>query len=643
MPTIIQSLGSLAEFHPDWLPRGSYGSLGFYDGYTHDYQVIYRTQPNVRTVVDFLARNIAQLGLHVYRRVSETDRVRERDHGLAKTIARPNAFTTRYRLIEALVSDLGIYFKALWLKVPNSTGGVALLRVPPHLVSVKGGLVPTEFKVNLGAKTLTLKPEQVVYFRGYNPDSTLDGLSPLETLRRILAEEAASSEYREHYWKNSARMGGFISRPKDAPEWGEVARERFRAEFEALYSGAEASGRTAILEDGMEWKPGTFNSQESQYLEGRKLTREECARAYHVPLPMVGILDHATFSNISEQHKNLYQDCLGPWLTAITEEIDLQLLPEYDDSEGIYTEFNIQAKLAGSFEDQVKALQSAVGAPYMTRAEARARMNLPDVGGDSHQLVTPLNVLVGGQASPTDSAPKSLPAPRAKADEGEIDPSLPKVRAQHEAKWTQVLSAFFGRQRAAVESKLGAKRWKATALEDVFDAERWDRELGGDLLALATATATVFGEYVAEQAEAEFDADAMAAFLAENVRIAAEEINATTAEQLTEALAADDPKTEVAALFEIASTSRTEQIATSKVTTAANFGAAEGAQQAGLDTKVWRTNSGNPRSHHAALNGQVRKLGELFSNGMKWPGDPLGGADNLANCRCTVTFNRSAR
>jgi phage portal protein BeeE len=82
--------------------------------------------------VDFLARNVAQLGLHVFRRVSDTDRVRLTDHPLARLIARPNSWTTRYRLIEALMGDLGIYFNAYWMKIEKPQGGMALLRVPPH-------------------------------------------------------------------------------------------------------------------------------------------------------------------------------------------------------------------------------------------------------------------------------------------------------------------------------------------------------------------------------------------------------------------------------------------------------------------------------------------------------------------------------
>src|ERR1051326_2050996 len=70
-----------------------------------DYATIYRTQPHVRTAVDFIARNIAHLGLHVYRHVGENDRLRLRTHPLSQLIHKPNAWTTRHRLIYGVMAD----------------------------------------------------------------------------------------------------------------------------------------------------------------------------------------------------------------------------------------------------------------------------------------------------------------------------------------------------------------------------------------------------------------------------------------------------------------------------------------------------------------------------------------------------------
>ena len=424
------------------------------------------------------------------------------------------------------------------------------------------------------------------------------------------------------------------------------------SEFDAIYAGRENSGKTGVLEEGMTWKPVSFSSRDSEYLAGRKLTREECARAYHVPLPMVGILDHATFSNIKEQHKQLYQDSLGPWLVQIEEELELQLVPEFEDVDGVYLEFNIAEKLKGSFEEQAQALSSAVGRPWLTADEARARQNLPSMGGDAEQLVTPLNVLVGGQASPRDSAPpKALRSGRKADDADDADTVHVRLHERHVAKWNEVLTRFFERQHDAVLGRF--PKSGTVTLVELFDVERWDKELADDLLALNYATATVFAERViealgpivtddGEEQAVTFDPAEMIPWLTENARIAAEDINGTTVEQIEAALGEDEARESVVNVFAIAAGSRAVQIATTKVTTAAGFGSQRGAERGGARTKTWRVNSGNPRSAHQRVNGATVEIRARFGNGMMWPGDYRGGADQVANCRCSLRFNREA-
>lgn len=370
--------------------------------YSADYAEIYRTQESVRTVVNFLARNIAQLGLHLFERVGDADRRRLNDHPLALLLRRPNPWTTRYRAIQALVCDFAVYDVAYWLKARADDGSPALFRIPPKLVTLDGDdwLTPSGFKVDGNSGAKVYPRDQVVYFRGYGLD--LDrGISPLEALRRTLREEFAAGEMREQVMRNGARMSGYLVRPKDAPEWSVEARDRFRTAWQSQYSGnGPGAGGTPILEDGMDFKPVSQTARDLQYIESRKLTREEVASAYFVPPPMVGILDHATFSNITEQHKMLYQDTLGPWLTMICEEISLQLMGDFEpEPNRFYCEFNLREKLTGSFEERADAIQKSVGGPTMTVNEARALDNRPPLdGGD--ELIRPLNVTTNGDQNP---------------------------------------------------------------------------------------------------------------------------------------------------------------------------------------------------------------------------------------------------
>ena len=388
------------------------------DGLTSEYAEIWRVQPQVRTVVGFLQRNIAHLSLHSYQRVSDTDRERVTDHPVPTLLGKPNPWTSQFRYMRSLVGDMCIYDNALHAKVRGPDGKRAVVRVDPRRVTPIGDnpFVPDGYRVRGSKGHRDIPREQMIHFRGYNPTDDRWGCSPIEALRQLLIEEYQAGVYREQLWRNGARMSGYIKRPADAPKWTDGAKIRFKQDWRNQYSGfGDQAGGTPILEDGMDWVPAAMTAEAAQYIDARKLTREETAAAYHIPPTLVGILEHATYSNIAEQHKQMYQDTLGPWLEEIQQEFELQLLPDFPDTAQMYVEFNLAEKLRGSFEEQATQLQSSVGAPYMTRNEARARLNLPSIdGGD--ELVTPLNVIIGGQASPTDSAPppKEIP-PKATA------------------------------------------------------------------------------------------------------------------------------------------------------------------------------------------------------------------------------------
>lgn len=394
---VIASEGQILAVQRPWTPITNTSSVRLYGDFTYDYGTIYEKQPSVRRVVDFLAKNIAQLGIKAYRRVSDTDRQHLTDHPLTDVLLRPNQYTTRFRFIKEIISDRAIYDDCYILKVrqPDS-GRLALVRVPVPHIEIKGEnwLRPDMYVLVGNRKRYEIDPEDVIRFPGYHPSDPRKSISPLETLRRVLAEEAAAGSYRENFWKNAGRMEAVITRPAEAPSWSDNARQRFRADWERLYAGEAGSGKTAILEEGMEIKQMSFNAKDSQYIESRKLLLEEVAGAYHISAPMIGLLDEANFASVNAYHRMLYQDTLAPWLVGTEEELELQLLPEFTDVEDVYLEFNLQEKLKGSFVEEADMLQKATGRPYLTVNEARARRNLPTVeGGDD--LARPLNLVVG--------------------------------------------------------------------------------------------------------------------------------------------------------------------------------------------------------------------------------------------------------
>ena len=636
---IVQSSGQLEAVSSPWYPSSRGAGVALYEGSYLDYAAIWRTQPNVRTVVGFLARNMAQLGLHIFELVSESDRQRVRDGIAGRWLRHPTTSpkVSIYDLVSWIVHDLCVFDDVFLLKATAPTGRVVTVPLRPQQVELVGGglLDPELYRVHGSRGWRDFDPDEIIHIHGYNPDDRRIGVSPMETLRRVIAEDVAAGAYREKFWLNGARFEGVIERPTGAPTWSPAARSRFRTEWQSAYSGTGGDqGGAPVLEEGMTFKEASFNAKDAEYIAARKLTRQEVASAFYVQPAMVGILENANFSNMKEQHRSTYQDTLGPIMTQLSQAFNLQLAGDLGLPDTAYFEFNIKEKLRGSFEEEASALQTAVGAPHMTRNEARARQNLPAIdGGD--ELVTPLNVLIGGQASATDSGSQNLRR-RAAARKVAVK-AMDEEAADQADTLRDVLVAFFGRQQAAVLARLGAL--DDPDLQSVWQRARWDRELTRDLYNAAVVTAQAAGVQVADELDdEELDvtvADGVDDALAESSGSMAGEINSWTEGQLASALAGDDPAAAARDVFVGLIGTRAAIYATSRTNTVWNFGRGVAGKTVGATSKRWRVTSSNPRPTHESMDGETVPIGEPFSNGAMWPGDPVLDIDERAGCECT--------
>lgn len=594
---------------------------------------MWSTQPHLRTVVSFLARNIAQLGLHTFRRDGE-DRRRDRDSPFAATMRRPNPDQTAFDLVYALVGDVALYDRAYWLTVADqdAPSGWTFRRLPPSWVTpvYRDAFSAKSYDVcGPNGQVVSVPAGDVLAFTGYHPSSPRKGSPTVEALKETLQEQIEASKYRNQIWKRGGRVSAVIERPKDAPQWSDAARTQFREDWYAKFTGnGPQAGGTPLLEDGMKLTRIDFNAQEQQFVEAAKLSFATVAAAFHVNPTMVGILDNANYSNVREFRRMLYGDTLGPLIAQIEDRINTFLLPRLGmDNAAYYAEFNIAEKLQGSFEEQAAVMQTLVGAPLMTRNEGRSKFNLPAIdGGDD--LVTPLNVLIGGQASPTDSGsqnrdPKAMAPGATKALRKAPEPPSDRLRA--------VLVAFFARQGKSVLSAIGSGR-------DWWDTDRWDGELADDLYETSHAVAETLGK--AEAARLGFrdgyDPARTGEFLRKVSRRQAETINRTTRDQLEAAM--EDPEMPPAAVFTEAEGTRAAGIAAGLGTFVASFAAHEAAAQIAADHRVapektWITGP-NPRPEHAALDGETVPIDSTFSNGANWPGD-----DGEPGCNCTVAVS----
>ncbi|MFK5949269.1 MAG: phage portal protein, partial [Methylococcales bacterium] len=151
--------------------------------------------------------------------------------------------------------------------------------------------------------------------------------------------------------------------------------------------------KTALLEDGLEWKQVSMSNRDAQYIEARKFSIEEIARIFRVPPHKVGHLEKSTNNNIEQQGLEFVTDTMMPWFKRWEQSIARDLLGK-PQMKTFFSEFLVDGLLRGDSKSRSEFYQKAVGGPWMTINEARRAENRnPIEGGD--KLITPLNVSKG--------------------------------------------------------------------------------------------------------------------------------------------------------------------------------------------------------------------------------------------------------
>lgn len=624
---------------------------------------LYRTQPNLRAVISFLADNAAQIPIKVYERASDTDRPRVLDSPAALLLGDPNPDMTAFEFKRWMYSDLLLYERFLTLLLPskNTDSGWELRPVPETWIQQYKGrypFAPESIIIGVPGNTpIEIPADKFVLFHGYDPTDPMRQCSRISALKETLHEQIESNGFRRQMWHKGGRFNAYLTRPKDVAPWSNSAFERFKETWKASWAGSEGSdaGGMPILEDGMEIKTVQFNSKDAQWAESVKLSREDCAAVYHVNPAMIWPGSGQTYASAKDNARALYNDCLAPTLIQATDRINKMILPRVGEAANHYAEYDITIKTEGTYEEKIQTLSSAVGAPFLSRNEARSRLNLPAIdGGD--ELIVPLNVLEGGLASPRDTDPTTerfnsaavtaikkiaLKAIEEKSEEN--TPEGRKASAEPDEEDAKVLigvyKAFFKRQAKSILPKLGAKaEW--------WDEDRWNRELSEDLYEQAIKVSASTARKAIRDLfdEGDYDIERTESYIRKMCDRRSEMVNQATYKELKEALNADEEdeglKSTPEGVFENAEENRSESAGNAFATALCSWSLLEACRQNGSGKKVYKTwvvTSGNPRASHAHMNGETVPYDDPFSNGAMWPGD----IDNLdveevANCQCIL-------
>jgi HK97 family phage portal protein len=327
-----------------------------------------------------IAEAIGSLPLHLYKRDGD-DRIKAVDHPLYAVLHHaPNGQQSAVELREWLTSCMLLRGNGFCRIVRGNDGQVReLLPLAPERVNVlrKGDTIGGYDYTNRDGIIERLLPAEVFHLRHRAGSDPLIGVSPIEAARAVLDLAIAEGEHGTTTFRNGTRLSGLLKIPgKLNPE----QKTQLATSWNSQHAGGGNSGRTAILESGVEFQPLSMSLEDSDFVASRRFSTEEVARIFKIPPVLIGDLSHANFSNSVEMARWFIVHTLGRYMTAWEQAISRQLLTPAG-ARIYFAEHSADAMLRGDSTGRASFYASGINAGWLKPSEARRLENLPTIEG----------------------------------------------------------------------------------------------------------------------------------------------------------------------------------------------------------------------------------------------------------------------
>lgn len=356
--------------------------------------------------VSILAGAFAMLPLGIYSDQPNGAKKRAADMPLDALLSgEPNRYQDSFQWREMLFGHVLLRGNCYNRIIPGSRGAIGQL-VPLHPDRVTPLMLPTgmkayDYRLPTGM-TERLLEDEVFHVMGLSNDG-LTGLSVVGLMRETLGLSLATQSYGARSFSQGARPSGVLT---VAGTLSEEAQKRLGKSWDEANSGPN-SHKTAVLEQGMDWKQVGMTSEDAQFLGTRAFERGEIATWFGVPPHMVGDTEKSTSwgTGIEQQQIGFVVWTLLPWLVRWEQAINRQLIIA---SEAYYAKFNVKGLLRG--DTAARYAGYAIGRQwgFLNANQIRALEDMDPIDGPAgDEYLNPLNFAPAGEKRPTPVPPPS--------------------------------------------------------------------------------------------------------------------------------------------------------------------------------------------------------------------------------------------
>jgi len=502
-------------------------------------------------------------------------------------------------------------------------------------------------------------PSEIIYTHNPDPKSPMRGVSLLKAGINAISTEAQISTYHSRILENGGKVEGVFK--FDTGPITKDQLEKMKDDYKKEYAESKRSGVPLFLGGGADYVRTGLNPDELSFLEAKKMTFEDICILTSVPKSMLASTTDVKFDNADADRAIFLRETIVPLLRTLTMALDQKLFPD-----GMNLTF--VDPTPENLDEKRKNIETASNINAISTNEKREALRQIgfelDPVNEGKNILVPFNLTTLRTVdNPVDSVNNSAKGKSVTKDESNANPLADydirrmywniqtKRMDSREKMFVREIQDYFSEQEERLLSKLQPEKGKRKTKAQFDELLSIDVEvnLGKEkltpLMVELLKQAGIDAVEFAGSAGAFVMTDDIRSWLDKRMGIFMRQINETTFKKLrqdfVDSITAEEGRegliSRIQSTYGDTKKARAALIARTEVHNATQYGTMQGYKQAGLTTKIWvAVMDGATRDTHASVDGEERPIDRTFSNGLMFPGDPNGPAEEVINCRCVL-------
>ncbi len=572
------------------------------------------------------------------------------NHIALSTLSEVNPFMSSSDLFLATQSYLELEGNAFWYlpKGKVTKKPAEIWPLDPSRVSVvksASNFIGGYAVKNERGEDVPFSVDEIIHFKRFNPLKRYRGMGTVQAAALAIDIDTYSAQWNRNFFYNSALPSATLETE------GTLTAEqynRIKAEWESRYKGVENAHKLAVLQGGLHFNPISISQKDMEFLEQRRLSRDEILSIFRVPRSVLGITEDVNRANAEATEYIFAKRVIRSRMQFIIDRLNEFYIPLFGENQK-KLRFTYTEPVPKDREQTLKEYETGLRAGYLTINEVRAEEGKKPVqGGD--EVYLPVNLFPVGGIEESKKIATADTGIELKASETKMVEKRIRFITSEIAKRKGDFQEILLQQKGDLLNRL--KKRKSITKDNSDDIirllfENWEDWIGilykpvNDALQNSLAYS---GRQVIEQIGIDITFDLLNPrvmdWLNAHALEHAKSINSSIRDEVAtrimagveEGLGAEDIAGTIAEFFDKQFEWRALRIARTEVISGYAQGTLEGARQSGVITaKKWLTAGDDRVDEECAMNEQDGAVGLelLFSSGNEAP--PVH-----PNCRCVI-------